>query len=94
MPFFHYLLSAYQLVCCSLPSLCPTNLYPTDTGCAHFTNVVATDVKEEHDTKVKHKETFLPLLESKEKYSTCLQKELRLFSREEQPFKTWAFMQA
>jgi len=37
----------------------------TDIGGAHFENIAAADVKEEIDTIVKHKETFLPLLESK-----------------------------
>lgn len=57
--------------------------YPRDTGCAHFAHVAEADVKEEPDTVVKHKESFLPLLESREEYSTELQKDLKLFSKEE-----------
>jgi hypothetical protein len=93
MPFSHYLLVLNNWFVVHHPHYVLLTCYPTDTGCAHFANVVAADVKEEPDTIVKHKETFLPLLESKEKYSTGLQKELRLFPREEQPFKAWAFMQ-
>lgn len=57
--------------------------HPPDTGCAHFANVAAADVKEEPDTVLKHKESFSPLLVTKEEYSTSLQKELKLFPKEE-----------
>lgn len=57
--------------------------YSPDTGCAHFSNVAAADEKEEPDSVLKQKEIFIPLLESKEEYSTGLQKELRLLPKEE-----------